>query len=106
MNEYCVLTTSVASENAATQMARAIVDARLAACVQRVPIASTYRWQSRVETAEEILLTIKTRRSAIARLTAFIQEHHEYDTPEIVVTPIVAGSDAYLQWIGEQVDPD
>lgn len=106
MNEYCVLTTSAPSDDAATRMARAIVDARLAACVQRVPIASTYRWQGHVETADEILLIVKTRRSAIAPLTEFIQEHHEYDTPEIVVTPIVAGSDAYLQWIGDQVDAD
>src|SRR4051812_39473162 len=84
----------------ADRLARGLVEARLAACVQVVgPIASTYRWQGQVETGDEWLLLVKTTAQRAEELVAYLAAHHSYDTPEVIVTPIVAGNPAYLDWL-------
>jgi periplasmic divalent cation tolerance protein len=99
---FVVVTTTVDSEKAAAELARQIVESRLAACVQRLPITSNYWWKGKLETTPEILLLAKTRRSLAARLTRFIRRHHAYEVPEITVTPIVGGWTDYLQWIATE----
>jgi periplasmic divalent cation tolerance protein len=94
-----VVRTTVDNEAAARETARRIVDKRLAACVQFTPIESIYHWKGAVETAAEYLLLAKTRAALASALSAFIREHHSYETPEIVVTPILDGDDDYLEWI-------
>jgi len=87
----------------AERLARALVERRLAACVQITgPIQSLYRWKDEIETAEEWLCLIKTRRDLYEAVERAIVELHHYETPEIVALPIVAGSASYVNWIGTE----
>lgn len=96
-----VLTTTGSSEEAA-KISRAIVERRLAACVNIVPrMQSVYRWQGKVEQATECLLIIKTEAAAFERLRDTIKELHSYELPECVMLEIVDGSQPYLDWIRE-----
>jgi len=98
-----VLTAASSSEEADTIVA-ALLDGRLAACVQIVgPVRSRYRWEGRVESAEEWLCIVKTTATSAAAAIAEIDRVHSYDTPEITVTPIVGGNPAYLAWIDDEV---
>ncbi len=98
--------TAVESEEAAQALAGALVEARLAACVQLLgPIRSTYRWQGAVETATEWLCLIKSRAETYPALEAAIRTQHSYETPEILAVPVLAGSAPYLAWLTAQVDP-
>jgi len=98
--------TTTDSRATARRIARALVDRRLAACVQIVgPIESTYRWQDRVETAREWLCLIKTTRARLREVIATLEVLHPYDTPEIVALPIDAGSRRYLDWLAASVRP-
>jgi periplasmic divalent cation tolerance protein len=106
MPDYLQVLTTVESEEEAERISAALVARRLAACVQVLgPIASRYRWQGEVETAREWLCLAKTEVSRYPELEAAIRELHSYDEPEIVATPIVAGSQGYLDWIGESLSP-
>jgi periplasmic divalent cation tolerance protein len=76
----------------------------LAACVQITgPINSTFRWQGKVETAEEWMCTIKTTRARLDAIQNLFREIHPYEVPELIATPIESGSEAYLKWLAEQV---
>lgn len=82
-------------------MARALVEARLAACVQIMPVVSVYRWDNKVEEAAEHLLLCKIAASEFPAVEAAIREQHGYDVPEIVMTAIVEGAAPYLMWLAE-----
>jgi periplasmic divalent cation tolerance protein len=98
-----VLTTG-GSKAEAQRIARALVERRLAACVNVVgPIESVYRWQDTVENAEEWLLLIKTTAATVAQVSALISELHSYELPECLELPIESGSAAYLKWIEDSV---
>ena len=101
-NLFVVVTTTVDGESPARQLARRIVEARLAACVQLFPIHSIYRWKGKVESADEYLLLAKTRKSLSGKLVRFVRAHHSYEVPEITVTPILGGWGDYLRWIAEE----
>lgn len=80
------------------------MEERLAACAQVVgPVASTYRWQDRVETATEWSCHLKTTAACLPGLVSRIRALHPYEVPEIVAVPITAGDPAYLQWIEASV---
>ena len=97
--------TTVATAEQASEMARQLVEQRVAACVQVFPaIRSTYRWQGRVECSEEALVAAKTTRAGYAALEAAIRKLHTYDQPEIVALPIVQGSAGYLAWVRDNVN--
>lgn len=84
----------------AANVSRALVERRLAACVNTVAgVRSYYRWQGRVEDAAEVLLIIKTVRSRMPALTQTIRDLHPYDVPELIAAPIEAGLPAYLNWV-------
>lgn len=88
----------------AHRIADALVDARLAACVSVLPgVHSTYRWQGRVERADEVLLLIKTTRDALPALQARLPGLHPYELPELLAVE-AAGLPAYLDWIARDVD--
>lgn len=92
----------------AQALARALVEERLAACVNVLaPARSVYRWQGKLETAEEVPLLIKTVAARYEALAAAIVAGHPYDTPEIVAIPISHGLPSYLSWIEAEtaVDP-
>ena len=105
MSEACVVMTTVADRDAAETIARAVLEARLAACVQVQPIASYYRWQGRIETGAEHLLYFKTTAERYEALERKLLELHSYDTPEIVRLPVVGGFKKYLAWIAEETAP-
>jgi periplasmic divalent cation tolerance protein len=83
----------------AEDLARALVDARLAACVNVTGVQSLYRWEGAVQDESERLLIVKTEHRLLVPLIERIQELHSYDLPEIIAMPIVGGSAPYLDWI-------
>jgi len=106
MTDFLQMQTTFERQVEAERLATALVERRLAACVQIVgPIQSTYRWQGQIETAEEWLCLIKTRRELWEEVQRAIVELHPYETPEIIATPIAEGSKAYLDWVAEETQP-
>jgi periplasmic divalent cation tolerance protein len=104
MAEYLQVLTTTGSEEEAERISSALLERRLAACVQVLgPISSRYRWRGEIEQAREWLCLAKTEASRYPELEAAIRELHSYDEPEIVATPIVAGSAGYLDWISHSV---
>jgi periplasmic divalent cation tolerance protein len=104
MTNARVVLTTAGSEEEARKIAHALVERSLAACVNILPrIESFYRWQGKVESATEWLLIIKTQTEAFVRVRSTIQELHSYDLPECIMLEIADGSEAYLNWIGENV---
>ncbi|HXH10892.1 MAG TPA: divalent-cation tolerance protein CutA [Alphaproteobacteria bacterium] len=102
--DYIQVLTATASRDDAQRIATALVELRLAACVQVIgPIASTYWWQGRVEQTEEWLCLIKSRRALYTGLEQAIRARHPYETPEIIAMPVVAGSPPYLHWLSQEV---
>jgi periplasmic divalent cation tolerance protein len=104
MNPARIVLTTTGSQEEGRKIAYALVERRLAACVNIVPqIESVYRWQGKVESATEWLLIIKTQAEVFGRLQAAIKELHSYDLPECLMLEVTGGSQAYLAWIGENV---
>jgi len=89
----------------AERAGRAIVERRLAACVNifDAPVRSIYRWKAKVEQAREFLLIIKSSRARLAPLRTEIERLHSYETPEFIVLPILTGAPRYLAWLAESV---
>lgn len=103
---YQVLTAAGSREEAGA-IAEALLEARLAACVQVVgPVQSRYWWQGRLESAEEWLCLAKTTAGRVDEAVAEIARRHSYETPEVTVTPIVGGASGYLRWIDQEVGAD
>jgi periplasmic divalent cation tolerance protein len=91
----------------ADTIAAALVEERLVACVTALPGArSTYRWQGRVEQAQEVLLMIKTARERLDALTTRIRALHPYELPEVIAVEAAGGLAPYLQWVTEQSRDD
>ncbi len=104
MTKAVVVLCTCGTQQEALRIARSLVEARLAACVNVLPaVQSIYRWQGKVENADEVLLLIKSTRERYLPLRDRILELHSYETPEVIVLPIVYGSDKYLAWLREQV---
>jgi periplasmic divalent cation tolerance protein len=105
MADYVQVQTTLERRADAERLAKALVERRLAACVQILgPIQSMYRWKGGLETAEEWLCLIKTRRDFYPRVEQAILELHPYEVPEIVVLPITTGSKTYLAWLEDQLE--
>ena len=101
------VTFTCANKDEAKRIADALVDLRLAACVQIVgPIASVYRWQGKIEEDEEWLCFAKTIGEQYQKVEDLIRKLHSYDTPEIIATKIENGSTDYLDWLDRAVAPD
>jgi periplasmic divalent cation tolerance protein len=95
--------TTTDSRAEAMELAKAAVEARLAACGQVAgPVASTYWWNDEIERAEEWFVFFKLPADRYEALAAFLAERHSYDEPEIVATPFVAGSPSFLSWITDE----
>lgn len=90
----------------AEQIARTLVEERLAACVNLVPgVRSVYRWQGVVEDDAEVLLIAKTAAARCAALAARVEALHPYELPEVVVLPVQGGSERYLDWVLSESSP-
>jgi len=104
MPDYIQVVTTTASREDAERIAEALVAERLAACVQVLgPIASTYRWQGAIETAQEWLCLVKSRGELYGKIEEAIRRLHPYEVPEILALPVVAGSPAYLAWLNGEL---
>lgn len=102
-DELLVVLCTVPDAAAAEKLAKGLVDARLAACVNAIPgVTSVYRWEGTVEIDSEVQLLIKTRRGRFDELAAWIEANHPYDVPEIVAVAAEQVSDRYRAWALEQ----
>ena len=100
MTEFVQITTTTGKRHDAEQIAAELVSRRLAGCVQvSGPIVSTFRWQGKIETGEEWMCVVKTSRGKIADIKRAFEEIHPYEVPEMIATPIVGGSEEYLDWL-------
>ncbi len=100
---FGVVLVTAASETEAENIAKCLVEHKLAACVSLSPIRSIYTWQGEIHSEPEWQLLIKTDLAKFAALKTKVQELHSYEVPEIIAIPIIAGSDAYLNWIGQSL---
>lgn len=99
-SQHYQVTTTMDAREAADALAQSAVNARVAACAQVVgPINSTFWWEDKVETEQEWYVVFKTTAERYSALEQYIREHHSYDVPEIVATPIAQGNPAYLAWV-------
>jgi periplasmic divalent cation tolerance protein len=104
MTDKRIVLTTTGTEEEAHKIARHLVERRLAACVNVVPqVTSVYRWQDKVEEAQEWLLIVKTTAAAFGEVRHAIAELHSYELPECICLTIEDGSPTYLQWIAESV---
>lgn len=99
-NDYIIVLTTCNSSELASSIAGSLVNKQLAACVNIVnSVESVYQWQGKIEHDKELLLIIKTRKSLFSQVEQAIQELHNYELPEVIAVPIVAGAKNYLNWI-------
>jgi periplasmic divalent cation tolerance protein len=104
MSDFLIVSTTTASKEDAARISRAVLEPRLAACVQVVgPVSSTYWWQGKLEQSEEWLCLIKTSLAHYPELEQAVRQAHKYENPELVAVPIEAASAAYLQWLGQEL---
>ena len=93
-------------EATAARIARALVEERLAACVNRLPgVRSTYRWQGAVQDDAEVLLLVKTTRERLPALRERLPALHPYELPELIAVEVAGGLPAYLDWVAAGVSP-
>lgn len=95
----CVVLTTFSDDANGRQIIDSLLQQRLAACIQVLPVQSYYRWKGRIASDAEKLVLIKTRQALYPSVEAAIREMHAYETPEIIQLPIEAGSLPYLEWI-------
>jgi periplasmic divalent cation tolerance protein len=104
MTDKIAVLCTCASAEEARRIAAALIDARLAACVNLLPpIRSVYHWKGVVEEGDEILMIIKSTRPLFQRLRDEIARLHSYETPEIIAIPVVDGAAPYLAWMDREL---
>jgi periplasmic divalent cation tolerance protein len=100
--EHVVIFITAPTEDEAGNIARKIVEEKLAGCVNIVTnIRSVYMWKEKVEDEREVLMVVKTRRELFGRLKDRVLEMHSYDVPEIIALPVQEGSQSYLNWLND-----
>jgi periplasmic divalent cation tolerance protein len=103
--EPLLVLTNVPDEALAAKLAQALIEARLAACVNVLAgCRSIYRWQGEVETADEVPLLIKTTVARYPEVEALVRAHHPYAVPELIAVPITHGLPAWLDWLALETD--
>jgi len=102
---YVVVTTTVDSDEAAEHITAALLEPRLAPCVQAAAIHSSFWWKGDLQQTDETRLQVKIPASQVPAVLAAIRAVHPYETPEIIVTPILDGDPAYLKWLDSETAP-
>ncbi len=104
MTDKIVVLSACASAEEAQRMAHALVEKRLAACVNIMPgVRSVYRWKEAIEEEEEVLLVVKSSRALLDELREEIERLHSYEVPEVIALPVVDGSERYLSWMNREL---
>jgi periplasmic divalent cation tolerance protein len=101
---YGIVLVTASSQAEAETIAEALIQSKLAACVNLLPVRSVYTWKGQVQRDDEYQLIIKTNLDRFADVEAKVQSLHSYEVPEIIAIPIIYGAQPYLQWISEQVN--
>ncbi len=105
MTDALLVLTTLPNSEAAIELARHLVNERLAACANLLPaVRSIYRWQGNVQDENEVLVLLKTKQDHFERLKARILELHPYEVPEVLALPVEQGYSAYLQWITRETE--
>ncbi len=99
-----VVMITTATEEEAHRIAELLVNQRKAACVNIVPrVDSLFRWQGKLDSAQESLLIVKSKASLLPEIVSLVKGIHSYEVPEIIALPIVSGNEDYLKWIDSEV---
>jgi periplasmic divalent cation tolerance protein len=107
MEQALLLISNLPDAASAEQVARTLVEKRLAACVNILPaVRSVYRWQGAIEEAAEVTIFIKSSSARYPELEAALKDLHPYQVPELIALPIAAGLPAYLQWVLAETEKD
>ena len=101
-SDFCIITTTTDTKENADVIAQMLLVKKLVACVQSSTVHSTYHWQGDIINSDEILLTMKTKRSLFEKVQIEIEHLHTYDVPEIIMVPMVSANPSYLRWLKEE----
>ncbi len=101
---YSIVMSTAPSRDVAMALSKALVDKRLAACINVVPCTSVYRWEGEIKEDDEHLMIIKTRRTYIDDIREVFEEQHPYHLPELVSLELEDGSASYLRWIRDETE--
>ena len=99
MTGYCTIIATAPTEQEADKITEILLNERVVACVQQLPIKSSYHWQGKVEISSEILMIMKSQTKLYSKIESLIKKNHSYQVPEIILLPIEAGLADYLNWI-------
>ncbi len=99
---YCIVTTTINCEKTANIITQTLLEEKLAACIQMIPITSHYRWKNKIQSSSEFLIQIKTKTSLFKDVKKQIELLHTYDIPEIIATEIMNANDNYLAWLEDE----
>jgi len=103
MTNYCIVITTTCSREEADILTEAILNQKLAVCIQISEIESRYFWDGKLERNYEYKLEIKTTKENLSKLKEFIKSKHSYEVPEIVAIPIIDGNKEYFDWVDSLV---
>jgi periplasmic divalent cation tolerance protein len=100
-NTYVIVMVTTASKQEAEKIAQKLLNQRLIACANIIgPVSSLFHWSGKTERAEEYLMFLKSRKDLVEKLVETVKALHSYEVPEILVLPVVGGSETYLEWLG------
>lgn len=105
-SDYGMLLTTTPTREDAAKIAQLLIDEKLAACVQLLPIESFYFWQGKTQNEAELLLLVKTRKALFEKAIARIKAVHSYTVPEIIALPFSTGFAGYFQWINDNTSDE
>ena len=102
--KYIVIFITCSSKEETDKIKDALLEKKLAACVNIISeVGSYFRWQGKIDSAREILLLVKTKKSALNKIIKLVKQFHSYEVPEIIAFPIVGGNKEYLDWINNEI---
>jgi periplasmic divalent cation tolerance protein len=106
MNPYIIIMVTATSKPEAEKIIQKLLEEKLIACANITsPVTSHYHWKGKIEQAKEVLVLMKTRQDLFDIVAQRVKALHSYEAPEVVALPIVAGSKAYLDWLGTSLQP-
>lgn len=104
MQKYIVVFITAPSKDVGTTIASALLEQKLAACINIGPVNSLYTWEGKTCNDEEVLLIVKTKSDIFeSKFVPAVKAVHPYEVPEIIALPIIMGSESYMDWIGDEV---